>query len=269
MKQPNRAIRRILLLLSFGCLLWLLPAGVAAAETDDQILVSLVYGAPNATGRVAGRMEEGTKVCPQRKIGDYYEIDCYDTVGYIAASQLAQAPDGGFYISCDPQSQHTTTMDTWDVADALTMRGAILELAKAQLGDPYVYGATGPNAFDCSGFTSFLYKNNGYSLARICSGQMAQGIIISREGLQVGDLILFGASYYDVRHIAIYAGDGQIIHAGSGGIGYARLDGAWFAQNYLCARRIITVGNRLNLPANSLLTWSGSATIRGGVNFAG
>lgn len=263
-------IRIFCLVLCFVCFSSALPAVAAAeepAEEKETIATCLIYSGASTRSRVIGRMEDGTTVQVLDQRGDYYKIDCYDTTGYIAASQVKQRKNGEYYIKCEKDSVHTTQMETRTMADALLLRAAILELAKEQLGDPYVYGATGPNAFDCSGFTSFLYKNNGYAMERLCSGQMAQGVIVSREGLQVGDLIFFGPSVSGVNHMGIYAGDGQVIHAGSKGICYAELDGVWCTANYLCARRILTVGTQINqitptAAADSLLIRSASTAIR-------
>lgn len=237
--------RTLCLLLCFVCFAGAVLPVAAVEEASDEVYetirTSLIHNGPSAGSAVIGRMEDGTAVTVLGQRGDYYKIDCYDMTGYIACSQVQQRENGEYYIVCDPESAQTAAMECQSMADALLMRSAILETAQGKLGKPYAYGATGPNAFDCSGFTSYVYRQNGISLARMCSGQMSQSVIVSREGLQVGDLIFFGGSAGSVNHVGIYAGDGQIIHAGNSGICYAELDGAWCAQNYLCARRIITV----------------------------
>jgi cell wall-associated NlpC family hydrolase len=82
--------------------------------------------------------------------------------------------------------------------------------ALAQVGDRYVYGATGPNSFDCSGLTSFSYKAAGISLPRTSKAQSTFGTPVSKGNLQPGDLVLF---YSPVSHVAMYIGNGQIVHA--------------------------------------------------------
>jgi cell wall-associated NlpC family hydrolase len=82
--------------------------------------------------------------------------------------------------------------------------------ALAQVGDRYVYGATGPNSFDCSGLTSFSYKAAGISLPRTSKAQSAFGTPVSKGNLQPGDLVFF---YSPVSHVAMYIGNGQIVHA--------------------------------------------------------
>lgn len=262
--------RLLCLVLCLACLCSVLPVASATeeiAEEPETIDTSLIYKGASSRSRVIGRMENGTVVTVLGKSGDYYKIDCYDSTGYIAASQVRKRANGEYYIKCVKDSVHTAKMETQSMSEALLLRAAILELAKAQLGDPYVYGGTGPNGFDCSGFTSYVYKNNGFRLERMCSGQLSQSVIVSREGLQVGDLIFFGPSLGGVNHVGIYAGDGQVIHAGGKGICYAELDGMWCSQNYLCARRIITVGDQITqinptVAADNLLTRRSSNAIR-------
>ena len=86
---------------------------------------------------------------------------------------------------------------------------AILNKAYAQLGKPYVYGATGSANFDCSGFTQYVYENAaGVDISRTTYSQVNEGQAISQDQLQPGDLVFTHAG-----HVGIYVGDGQMIHA--------------------------------------------------------
>ena len=85
-----------------------------------------------------------------------------------------------------------------------------LAYARAQLGDPYRYAAAGPDAFDCSGLTSAAWKSVGVSLPRSSRSQYSVGSYVSKSNLQPGDLVFF---YSPISHVALYAGNGQIIHA--------------------------------------------------------
>lgn len=99
-----------------------------------------------------------------------------------------------------------------------------LAAADSKVGAPYVYGAAGPNAFDCSGLMQWAYGQVGVSLPRT-SGQMASfGTAVSADDLQVGDLIIS----YGGGHVAMYAGNDQIIHASTTGtpVKYAPLNRA-------------------------------------------
>ncbi|MGP5589398.1 C40 family peptidase [Corynebacterium variabile] len=82
--------------------------------------------------------------------------------------------------------------------------------AMSKQGAPYVWGATGPSSFDCSGLTSWAYNQVGKSIPRTSGAQASGGTPVSLSALQPGDII----SYYSgASHVAIYIGDGKIVHA--------------------------------------------------------
>lgn len=86
----------------------------------------------------------------------------------------------------------------------------IVDFAYQYLGAPYVWGATGPTSFDCSGFTSFVYANAaGIDITRITYSQMGVGTPVSYSELQPGDLVFT----YGGDHVGIYVGGGQYVHA--------------------------------------------------------
>ncbi|OEV05201.1 C40 family peptidase [Streptomyces oceani] len=90
----------------------------------------------------------------------------------------------------------------------------VLAFAKAQLGKPYVWGAAGPNSYDCSGFTQGAWKAAGVSLPRTTFDQVEVGTKVAKSDMRPGDLIFF---YDDISHVGIYVGDGQMIHASKPG----------------------------------------------------
>jgi peptidoglycan DL-endopeptidase CwlO len=87
--------------------------------------------------------------------------------------------------------------------------------AMAQIGDPYVWGAGGPNAFDCSGLMQYAYAAAGISLPHSSRMQSAMGVPVSRAALQPGDLLFF---YSPVSHVGMYIGNGQMVHASTSGV---------------------------------------------------
>ncbi|WP_030345563.1 C40 family peptidase [Streptomyces sp. NRRL S-1022] len=96
-------------------------------------------------------------------------------------------------------------------APAPTSRAAAaVAYAYGKLGSPYVWGATGPNAFDCSGLVQAAYRSAGISLPRTTYAQINAGHRVSRSELQPGDLVFF---YSGISHVGIYLGDGLMIHA--------------------------------------------------------
>lgn len=117
---------------------------------------------------------------------------------------------------------------------------AIVGTAKKYLGYKYVYGGSSPSTgFDCSGFTSYIFKQYGISLNRTASGQYSNGVAVSRANLQPGDLVMFGKS--GINHVAIYIGGGQIIHASTPktGVRIDSLNTGYYNNNYVGARRIL------------------------------
>ncbi|MGW7204083.1 C40 family peptidase, partial [Streptomyces sp. NPDC054837] len=104
--------------------------------------------------------------------------------------------------------------------DGLTAAGAVqapnsraaaaVSYASSKLGSPYVWGATGPDAFDCSGLMQAAYRSAGISLPRTTYAQIDTGRRVARSELLPGDLVFF---YSAISHVGIYIGNGQMIHA--------------------------------------------------------
>ncbi|MFJ2826223.1 NlpC/P60 family protein [Streptomyces sp. NPDC087263] len=89
--------------------------------------------------------------------------------------------------------------------------GSAYAAAQSVIGSPYVYGASGPSSFDCSGLTSWAFAQAGVSIPRTSQEQANAGTrIYSQSDLQVGDLVIF---YSDQHHVGFYAGNGQVLHA--------------------------------------------------------
>jgi len=89
-------------------------------------------------------------------------------------------------------------------------RSQVVSIAKRYLGAPYVWAAAGPNSFDCSGFTMFVYRQVGVSLPHSSRAQIGYGERVSRSNLRPGDLVFFGSP---IHHVGIYVGGGMMIHA--------------------------------------------------------
>ncbi|QNH95834.1 C40 family peptidase [Corynebacterium anserum] len=86
----------------------------------------------------------------------------------------------------------------------------IADFALSKIGSPYVWGAAGPNSFDCSGLTSWAHSQAGISIPRTSSAQASSGTPVSLNNLEPGDVV----SYYGgASHVAIYIGDGKVVHA--------------------------------------------------------
>ena len=124
----------------------------------------------------------------------------------------------------------------------------VIDYASKFLGRPYRRGSGGPKAFDCSGFTSFVFRNFDISLSRSSRDQYGQGVSISRNDIQPGDLLFFAGRRggKTVGHVAIATSvneDGTVdfIHASTtGGIRHDRYpDGGYYSQRFIGARRVL------------------------------
>ncbi len=102
------------------------------------------------------------------------------------------------------------TMSAPRLQAASSGASAAIAAARAQLGKPYAWGASGPDAFDCSGLTAWAWRAAGVSLPHSAAAQQGMGSPVNRSDLQPGDLVFFGSPAY---HVAMYLGDGMIIHA--------------------------------------------------------
>lgn len=89
----------------------------------------------------------------------------------------------------------------------------VLVAAESKIGAPYVWGAAGPDSFDCSGLVQWAYRQVGVSIPRTTYEQLAGGAAVGRGDLQVGDVVLF----YGGEHVGLYAGDGEVVHAPTSG----------------------------------------------------
>ncbi|MCC0671539.1 C40 family peptidase [Clostridioides sp. ES-S-0145-01] len=120
----------------------------------------------------------------------------------------------------------------------------LINLAKSKLGCKYVYGATGPNKFDCSGFTQWCYKNAlGITIPRVSASQGNAGKGVDKSNLQLGDLVFFSSNgpKGKINHVGMYIGNNEFIHSPHTGdvVKISSLNGSYYKKNYVRARRFI------------------------------
>jgi len=118
----------------------------------------------------------------------------------------------------------------------------ITQVALSQMGKTYSWGATGPFKFDCSGFTQFVYEQNGIELPRVSREQAKEGQYIDRSNLKKGDLIFFSSSKSDdVHHVGIYLDNGNFVHASSSKkrVTISNLDEKYYREHFKWGRRLI------------------------------
>ena len=125
--------------------------------------------------------------------------------------------------------------------DSTEARGnTIVSIAYKYVGYRYRYGGSSPKGFDCSGFTSYVYRSAGISIGRSAAAQYNSGKHISRANLQPGDLVFFANTYKrGISHAGIYVGNGKFINAAneSTGVIVSNLNSGYWAAHYYGASR--------------------------------
>lgn len=120
----------------------------------------------------------------------------------------------GLLSASDIAAQRDTGIDIGPVTAPGPAAQIAVNAALGKRGSPYVWGATGPNQFDCSGLTQWAYAQAGISIPRTSGAQSTFGTPVRRDQLQPGDLVFF---YSPVSHVGIYVGNGMMVHAPTSG----------------------------------------------------
>ena len=156
------------------------------------------------------------------------------TIGWASSSYIKTIYNGG---SSNGSSTNETTSQSANSKKIET----IIALAKKQLGKPYEWGAEGPNTFDCSGLTYYLYKQHGITLPRTSKAQATAGYQVSKSNLKPGDLVFFNTNGSGISHVGIYIGNGNMIHSTKPGdvVKTTNINSSYYASKYVTARRII------------------------------
>lgn len=131
------------------------------------------------------------------------------------AAQAAPAPQPQQPAPVQPQPQPQPQPEQPSVPAPGGGASSAISFARAQVGEPYRWGAAGPDAWDCSGLTMGAWASGGKSLPHYSVAQYEQSTPISPGSLQPGDLVFWGSSSSpsSIYHVALYAGNGQIVHA--------------------------------------------------------
>ena len=179
---------------------------------------------PSTSYSTLGYYNRGTQVEITGKTGNWYAVTINGKDGYMSAD----------YIKIKTDTDNTGT----------ELGRQIVATAKQYLGTPYVYGGASPKGFDCSGLVYYVYGQYGYNLQRGAGSQYrTDGTHVDKDELQPGDLVFFSErnDYSSIGHVGMYVGDGNFIHAssGKGQVIISELDGYYYAEHYMGAKRII------------------------------
>jgi len=148
--------------------------------------------------------------------------------------------------SCPDPTISTSTIKTEEkpkkslFANLTSAKERVLAKAKEFLGTPYGFGNKDSVQTDCSGFTQQVYKQFGVTLPRSAAEQARLGTDVDANDLQVGDLLFYQTYKSEPSHVAIYAGEGQIIHASyrNKRVQYDAIDKGYYKQRFMYAKRL-------------------------------
>ncbi len=175
---------------------------------------------PSTSGEVITKLSRNAKVTIIAQGEGWTQIEYNGDSGYVSNDYVSDKEIGTTSRSNITRTASTNKVEEKSVANSEervstgTVTGFdILEYAKQYLGCKYTSGGSTPKSgFDCSGFTTYVYKHFGISLSRTSSGQSSNGVAVARENLAVGDIICFSSSSSSKRigHVGIYAGARKI-----------------------------------------------------------
>ena len=154
----------------------------------------------------------------------WYKVTCNGVTGYVSSDYVVTTDSGVAGVTDSSKGQQ------------------VVDYAKGYTGCKYVYGGNGPSSFDCSGFTTYVYKHFGYTINRTASGQLSNGTAVDKSSLQPGDLVFFkNNTTKAASHVGIYVGNGQFIHASTNTytVRTDNLSSGYYANIYVGARRIV------------------------------
>lgn len=220
------------------------PNAALYAKVDTGSSTLRVRQGPGTDYAILCSVRSGSFFAVTGKTDGWYQIACNGRTGYVSADyivertldQILAEGDRGTVVDPDSGVPHA---DPADYDRALAEQ--IVDYALQYLGYPYVYATAGPDSFDCSGFTSYVYKHFGYSLHRSSYDQLKDGKAVQKADLLPGDLLLFSRNGDVVTHVGLYIGNGQFIHASTSttGVIISDLYSDYYVQHYYAARRII------------------------------
>lgn len=199
---------------------------------------------PNTTSEVLATLPVNTAVDVISEENGWSKVKVSGKEGYISSSLLStkkQETSRGSdtqRTSNDTTNTNTSKKTTNEVGTS-TIGANVVETARKYIGCKYVYGGESPSGFDCSGFTSYVFKLHGVKLNRTAAGQYSNGVSVSKSKLQAGDLLMFGKS--GINHVGIYIGGGMMIHAAnpSRGVTTDTINSGYYYKNYVGARRVM------------------------------
>ena len=215
------------------------PSSSSSSETSQTVkYVNTTSGLNMRTGPATSyakitTIAYGQSVNVLSTSNGWSKINYSGSTGYVSSQYLQ---------STKPSSSSSSNSGSTSVSSSAS---SVIAYAKTLLGKPYVWGAQGPNSFDCSGFTYYVFKNKaGIVLPRTSSAQSKYGTSVGWSNLKAGDLMFFdtnGANNGQVSHVGLYIGNGQMIHASSSQrkIVITSVNTSYYKNAFVNARRVL------------------------------
>lgn len=158
--------------------------------------------------KVVALIEQGKSILNQRAAARR-EAERRAEAARLEAERQAQQAQNNSSNSQQPAPSKPSTPSVSAPASASAQ--AVLNYAYKFIGTPYVWGGSTPSGFDCSGFTSYVFRNFGINLPRVSRSQATVGTKVAYADLQPGDLVFFGSG--SISHVGIYIGNGNMVHS--------------------------------------------------------
>lgn len=198
----------------------------SAAGTAYHINVSSGYlnvrNQPSLSGKIYTKLPKGYNVTVTSQGNGWARISYSGKIGYVSTK----------YIAPGSTVTKASTVST-------DYKSKAISIAKSQMGVRYVWGGTTPSGFDCSGLVTYAFKNAGYNKLPRTAGEM-YNVGTKVTSYQPGDLLFYATSGgQKVTHVAIYIGNGQMIHAAtSKGVSIASINNSYWKPKFIGAKRL-------------------------------
>lgn len=213
----------------------------------------IVREEPTTSSKEIDSLSRNDKVEITGEVDGWYQIKLNGKTGYVSSKYISDTKTAettsrsGSSIQAENitpmEEQEENQSQSQDTSSSGTTGTAVVEYAKQYLGYKYVSGGTSPSTgFDCSGFTSYVYKHFGITLNRSSKDQIKNGVAVDRSNLQPGDIVVFNNSANTaIGHVGIYIGGDNFIHAAnpSEGVRITSLSSSYYKIRYVGARRVI------------------------------
>lgn len=215
---------------------------------------------PTTSSEAIHSLSFNSKITITGEVDGWYRINYEGKVGFVSQKYVSDTklPENTSRGGVDRTSANEVNEKNVEVSSAETndvneeqeeeavtetvTGNQVVEYAKKYLGYKYVAGGSSTKGFDCSGFTTYVFKHFGISLNRASKGQIKNGVAVEKSKLQAGDLVIFNnESNSAIGHVGIYIGSGKFIHAANKkeGVTITELSMSYYSKRYVGARRVI------------------------------